>query len=316
LRFWFNELLEEVDPKVFWMNYAFWDGIIDHQSSANLFKVIDIQDLVSLNKKMSLAAYYDLQRYLSNRRGDDNGVLCEDYYQRLELSVSTEEYAIYDQYDITLAINPAEAVLLRLNTQKTRVVHLPMNYPVPAMENKYSGPAIFPMGPNTFNIQGYYYFIRKVLPLVREVIPDFCLQVTGPGSVGLPPEEGVQHSGVLPDLLDSYREARMAVCPVFGGTGQKIKIIEALAYGVPVVALRASALGSPLVHGDNGFIVENSKTFAEYIITLWKNPGLCRILGANGREKIADGASHKNLLQNLSSLWSYDNQNKAERSDR
>ena len=52
------------------------------------------------------------------------------------------------------------------------------------------------------------------------------------------PAESVTLRGFVNDLDPLLASARFAICPVFGGTGQQIKIVEAIARGLPVVALR------------------------------------------------------------------------------
>lgn len=53
-----------------------------------------------------------------------------------------------------------------------------------------------------------------------------------------------------------YQQAKFAICPLIGGTGQQVKIIEAMAHGLPVVALHNVSESSPIEHGVNGFIAK------------------------------------------------------------
>ncbi len=80
--------------------------------------------------------------------------------------------------------------------------------------------------------------------------------------------------------------ACFAINPVFGGTGQQIKTLEAMAHGLPVVILREPARESPVRHGENGFVAENEQAFAEYCVRLWTDRELCRKMGTLARETI------------------------------
>src|SRR6185436_18574699 len=93
---------------------------------------------------------------------------------------------------------------------------------------------------------------------------DFDLQVTGYLTGRVVAARGVTLAGHVPDLRAAYARARFMVCPVFGGTGQQIKIVEAMAHGLAVVALRGAARNSPVRHGVNGFVAADAAEFAEY----------------------------------------------------
>jgi glycosyltransferase involved in cell wall biosynthesis len=177
-----------------------------------------------------------------------------------------------------------------------------MTEAVAPVVNSYDGPSLLPVGNNPFNVQGYVYFVRRVLPSVRARCPDFVLRVTGPCCHRLSPVEGVDLAGFVPDLAAALARARFLVCPVFGGTGQQIKIIEAMAHGVPVVALEAAAQSSPMRHGVNGLVARDAEEFAEHVCRLWTDRALCRQLGAAARETVARECSRERLVEQLSQL--------------
>jgi glycosyltransferase involved in cell wall biosynthesis len=137
--------------------------------------------------------------------------------------------------------------------------------------NSYNSDALFCLGPNLFNVQGYYLFLFKLLPLIVKSRPDFRLKVTGHfyGDCKPVTSDEVSFDGFISDLRPVYENARFFLCPVFAGTGQQIKIVEAMAHGLAVVAFRNAADRSPLIHGQNGFIADNVTEFADYVLRLW-----------------------------------------------
>ena len=126
--------------------------------------------------------------------------------------------------------------------------------------------------------------------------------VTGACCDIVQPSEGIKLAGFVENLSDVYCNSCFAVCPVLGGTGQQIKIIEAMAHGLPVVATKYSASTSPIIHGYNGFIAENADEFGEYCIKLWENRELCRQMGTAARQTIHDNFSDEILLKKLSEV--------------
>jgi glycosyltransferase involved in cell wall biosynthesis len=303
-RRWFARLVERTSPDLVVINYIFWSGLLDHDRHAKPFvKVMETIDLVSLNLQM----WASLEKHLPPPPVDasaiDNQILEEDFFERQGLAVRPEEYAIYDKYDYTIAISRQEAEAIERHTAYTSVLHIPMTQSPRYISNRYDGPALLPTGPNPFNMQGYFYFVKRVLPLIRSRIPSFCLQVTGYCSERVCPEENVLLSGFVPDLEAVYESARFVVCPIFGGTGQQVKIVEAMARGVPVVALRAVSKRSPIQHGVNGLVADTAEEFAEHVCRLWDDPELCWQLGRQARETIAAEFSPSHVSQALASMF-------------
>ena len=301
MRHWFSELVRDIAPDAMLMSYAHWDGLIDHKHLGSMNRVIDYLDFVSLNTAMqqALVPYLDLSRPIAEV---NELVLREDFFDDLALTTDEHELEIFDSYDHTIAINPREAEQIRQHSKHTRVALIPVTMEPYHIANEFAGPALFAVGPNLFNIQGYFYFARKILPEIQRVAPSFSLDVTGSfyphGS--LPTVDGINFRGFVPDLADLYRTCSFVVCPVLGGTGQQIKIVEAMAYGVPVVATRASAWSSPIEHGSNGLIADTAIEFAEHVVRLWNDRGLSRRLGEAAQETVASRFSRSRLISELS----------------
>jgi glycosyltransferase involved in cell wall biosynthesis len=93
--------------------------------------------------------------------------------------------------------------------------------------------------------RGLDWFVREVLPLVHaRVRAEFDV-------VGHPPERpvtarGVRYIGPVPSVGAWYERAHVAVVPVFEGSGTRLKIVEAMAHGRPVVSTRLGAEGLPI----------------------------------------------------------------------
>ena len=305
LSHWFSTVLRDLAPDTIFMNFAYWDALVDHEQSRSIIRIIETHDLLSLNEQMRQAVDKCLLRRTVSVSEMDERLLQEDFFQRLSPTPSEEEFAILDQYNFTIAISTEEAEIIKRNTKHTQVVHIPMTHEPHYVENNYSGPALFTASPNPFNVQGYYYFAKRVLPLVRRKLPSFSLLVTGslyydgflPGGA-----DGIEFMGFLPDLRATFESSGFFVCPVFGGTGQQVKIVEAMAYGLPVIALRRAAARSPLQHGLNGLVADNAEEFADHVINLWNDRRLCRQLGNAARDTIAAEYSREGLVRDLEEL--------------
>jgi glycosyltransferase involved in cell wall biosynthesis len=295
----FRRLLDEVGPDVILLNYAFWDRLLDHIAQRRRLRVVDTIDLFSVNSLQRAALARHIPMKPVRPESVPEGLLDERMFEGEAFAPSAREFAIYDQYDISLAISRKEADLIARHTTHTRVRHVPMSQPSRPLANDYSGPALFAAGANPFNLQGFCYFVRRVLPLIRAKRPEFRLQVTGACCRYLFPQDGVTLAGFVPSLEGAYARARFAVCPVFGGTGQQVKVVEAMSHGVPVVALRGPAEQSPIRDGENGLVAGGADEFAAHCLALWDDPARCARLGEAARATVVADHSPARLAREL-----------------
>jgi hypothetical protein len=300
LRRWVARACDRIEPDLAVINYAYWDGLLPRHAAP--VTAIETHDLLTLNQRMREALQQRLPAPPIDAAQVAADVLREDFFDRLGLEADPEEFRIYDRYDYTIAISAKEAALIRQQTKQTETLLVPMTQEVKPGQPRHDGAAIFVTGPNPFNLQGYLYFVKHVLPGVRRQSPSFRLQVTGATCQSVLPVKGVVLSGFVPDLKAVYESARFAICPVFGGTGQQVKVVEAMSYGVPVIVSRAAAESSPVRHGVNGLVANNAEEFADSCARLWGDRELCRQLGQAARDTIAADYSRSRLLEGLAKL--------------
>ncbi len=86
------------------------------------------------------------------------------------------------------------------------------------------------------NVVAAKYLVRKILPQLKKIYPDIRLLLAGtrPSSEvkALGSEKGVDISGWMPDIRRAYASGKIFVAPLFTGSGQQNKILEAMAMGV------------------------------------------------------------------------------------
>lgn len=303
LRHWFSRVVRQIEPDIVLINYAYW-GPLAGKECDHRIKVIDYLDLLSINREMRRAVARHLPPAPFAPEDVDEALLAEDFFSALAFPELEEEMRILDGFDYTLCINDHEAALIEARASRTRTLPLPVTVKPAFLANTYTGPALFPTGPNPFNAQGYVYLARKVMPLVRQEIENPLVVVTGWCCEQVRPVRGIELAGFVDDMSDLYRDAAYLVCPVFGGTGQQIKIVEAMANGLPVVAMRKAAEATPLEHGVSGWVAEDAAGFAEGMVRLWRDRELCRRMGEAGRTKIAMHFSVERAKDSLSVLLS------------
>jgi len=298
----FRQLFIELRPDITIINYAYWAGLARGDEFNCALKIIDTHDLVTLSTRMwQLAGGYLKDPPFSPQKVDPH-LLEEDFYKKSKLEATPDEYQIYDQFDYTIAVSNFETKAIREHTLYTRAVNIPITSPVVDVNNSYGGPPVFVMGDNPFNLQGYLFFAAKILPTVRTRLPDFKANIVGEATQKLLPVDGVRLLGYVSDLKPLYADSLFALCPVMGGTGMPVKVVEAMAHGLPVIAFRNMGQEIPIRHGINGFIADNANEFAGYILQLHSDRALCRKMGKAAKDIIAQDFSERVLEEKLSEI--------------
>jgi glycosyltransferase involved in cell wall biosynthesis len=90
--------------------------------------------------------------------------------------------------------------------------------------------------------------------------------------------------GPVEDAIAEIARAKVAVVPVFAGSGTRFKIIEAWAAGTPVVSTTIGAEGLGAEHERNILIADSSRDMRETIAALLRSDQIRATVGAAGRE--------------------------------
>jgi glycosyltransferase involved in cell wall biosynthesis len=126
------------------------------------------------------------------------------------------------------------------------------------------------------NIEAAQRLVRHILPSVRHSVAGARLVLAGRAPVdavrALAREPGVTLVENPADLSDLYRQSHICVVPLSAGGGTRIKILEAMAWGLPVVATPLAAEGQGLVAGQDVLLADDDRGLARHIVALCKHP--------------------------------------------
>jgi glycosyltransferase involved in cell wall biosynthesis len=142
------------------------------------------------------------------------------------------------------------------------------------------------------NLEGVQWFVRQVLPLIRKQRPNVTFTVIGRSPTKLPPgwrwlnSEGIEFIGTVPEVAPYVRSARLEVCPLLRGTGTRVKILESLAFGTPVVSTRIGAFGLPMENSEGLIRSDSPQEFADACLKLLGDAGLRDVVGDSGRSSV------------------------------
>lgn len=130
-------------------------------------------------------------------------------------------------------------------------------------------------GADSPNVTALKWFVDSVLPHVQRAIPDCEIYVTGanpPVEIQMHAQGKVRFLGFVQDLRSLYARVRTVIAPIQWGAGTKIKTLEALQYGVPVVSTKVGAEGLPDYAWSAVIVADDPADFAEQLIRLQTSP--------------------------------------------
>lgn len=138
------------------------------------------------------------------------------------------------------------------------------------------------------NVDALDWLTEAIWPLVRARIPDARLAI-----VGRDPTEriarragrdGLELIGPVADDRPWFHRADLLLVPMRMGGGVRLKVLQAMATGTPIVATAAGLAGSGAEPGRHALQADNATDFAETIVRALTDPGLRAALAGAGRE--------------------------------
>jgi glycosyltransferase involved in cell wall biosynthesis len=123
------------------------------------------------------------------------------------------------------------------------------------------------------NKEGLLWFCKEVFPLILKQKPSVQLMVIGKGDPGeellkLLKHDAIIFYGKVDKLEGYYRKAAMAVVPLLTGSGTRLKVLEAMGMGVPVISTSIGAEGIEHTAGKNILLADDPAGFAKAVIQL------------------------------------------------
>jgi glycosyltransferase involved in cell wall biosynthesis len=138
------------------------------------------------------------------------------------------------------------------------------------------------------NVDGVLWFAHEVYPLVRREVPEVNFAVVGarpPVTVRQLSERdpSIAVTGYVEDPRPYLEQTAALIVPVRAGGGMRVKILEALARGLPVVSTTIGYEGIDLTPGEHLLVGDTPADFAAALVRILRDPGLGQRLAAAGR---------------------------------
>ncbi len=163
--------------------------------------------------------------------------------------------------------------------------------------------------PNTEAVSWLY---EKIWPSVTKQFASCRLLLLGGGKIPNPlqnlnTDPTVHVAGRVKDLEPYYNIATLSVAPIITGSGTRLKILEAMSYGLPVISTTKGAEGIEYTENLNIVIAQDDQHFIDAICTLLRDKEKGQLIGSAARELIKTKYNWDKVGENLSNfLASFD----------
>lgn len=128
------------------------------------------------------------------------------------------------------------------------------------------------------NVDALRWFFSEIHELLLQENPEVRVLIVGKNPIpevqAYAERQGVSVTGGVPDVRPYYRRSWIQMVPLRIGGGTRLKIVESLAIGTPVVSTTIGAQGLELRHGEDIFLADDAESFASGIAHLLEDPAL------------------------------------------
>lgn len=153
------------------------------------------------------------------------------------------------------------------------------------------------------NVEAVCWFVREILPSLRTVRPSLRMKIIGSQPTAevrrLGQQPGVDVIGAVADTRPHIADARVVVIPIRSGSGTRLKVLEGMAMGRPVVSTSLGCRGLDVEAGRDLLVADDARAFSGAVLQVLESAELAAELGARARKAIERRYSWQVCLEPL-----------------
>ncbi len=185
------------------------------------------------------------------------------------------EKRIAKRASVEVVCGPDDEVFIRKHISKEAAVKVISNgvdleyfYPTSTTEAREEKPTVLFCGAMDYtpNVDALRWFFGEVHDRLLKQVPDLQVLIVGKAPIAevqaYGSRQGVTVTGGVPDVRPYYRRSWMQIVPLRIGGGTRLKIVESLAIGTPVVSTTIGAQGLDLIHNEDILLADSPEEFA------------------------------------------------------
>jgi glycosyltransferase involved in cell wall biosynthesis len=210
----------------------------------------------------------------------------------------------------TFVCSKADRRSLTRLSRSTRVQTVPNSVTFPPLpDTQASEPLVLFVGAMNYrpNAQAADALVQEIWPAVRTRVPTARLAIVGAGrehAASYPSaDNSVMFTGFVDDLDSWYRRSRVVCCPIYHGSGTRVKIIEAAAYAKAIVSTRLGAEGLNFEDGREIILRDAPAELAAACVRLLDDPNAAARLGLAARQKARGIYERSTVVDQLAGMF-------------
>lgn len=167
--------------------------------------------------------------------------------------------------------------------------------------NMESDPVVIFMGKLDYkpNLEALELLIHKIIPNVLQQVPKCKFLIVGMNPPVHLNHKSVLYTGYVKDVAEYIAAADVAIAPILSGSGTRLKILEYMAIGKPVISTRLGAEGIVLENGKNIVLADDMNKFSSQVIKLILDANLRNRIGKKARELVVKKYDWSSIVEVL-----------------
>jgi polysaccharide biosynthesis protein PslH len=156
------------------------------------------------------------------------------------------------------------------------------------------------------NLDAVQYFREEIYPEIQLSEAKVRFKVIGISdrmtSKSIVESDSVEFMGLIQDVRPEIAKSWLSVVPLRTGAGTRLKVIESMALGTPVVSTSKGAEGLEVTHNENILIADTPSEFSKAVLSLLRSPELRRKLSRAGHQLVREKYSSEVMGRKFESL--------------
>jgi glycosyltransferase involved in cell wall biosynthesis len=237
-------------------------------------------------------------KYERWHKNEPDGIAHRFLYRAQKAVLHYHESRVGTRAAAVFATSNVDRDILRKMNRGGRFIVVPngadLDYFLPRSQESFRGPpSVIFIGSLFYkpNADAVRFLVNEVMPILRRQCAECECHIVGKTagndfSYLHHPETGVFLHGSVPDIRPFLQSSKVLVVPLFVGSGTRIKILESMASGTPVVSTRLGAEGIDYTEGVDICLAETAFEMAKDVETLLCNPEEAYRMGQAGRSLV------------------------------
>lgn len=155
------------------------------------------------------------------------------------------------------------------------------------------------------NREAVEILVNEIWPIIKQQVPEGRLRIVGRNVSSLKNQyfEGVIFDGQVENIQDVYHEAYVVLAPIAGPGGTRLKVLEAMASGCPVITTPVGIQGIEARNNKEVLIGKTNRELAQLTIKIINNPKIREELIASSRRFVVSRYNWQNITLKLENIY-------------